>query len=183
MEEVFRKWAGEVHSGTDKGTTHAYLEEYEKVFSPRRADKIRLLEIGVYTGASLNAWADYFTNDETEIVGIDINPYILKFKLDNPKIKMHVGNATIKADLEKIEGTFDFIIDDGSHALRDQMVSFVLLNSRLNAGGAYIIEDIQSMDDVHILQTAAEEAGWTAKLVDTRAVKGRYDDLMLVITK
>lgn len=183
MEEVFRKYSGDVHNGTDKGTTHSYLAAYEEVFSPRRADKIRLFEIGVYTGASLLAWADYFTHAETEIIGVDINPYLVRFPLTNPKVKTHVCNATVPADLAKIEGTFDFVIDDGSHELAHQMTSFYLLKERVNPGGAYIIEDIQSMDDVDMLTKFVEMAGYKAKLYDTRAVKGRYDDLMLVITK
>jgi hypothetical protein len=52
MEEVFRKWSV---GGTDKNTTHSYLGTYEKLFSPRREDSIRILEIGIWSGASLLA--------------------------------------------------------------------------------------------------------------------------------
>jgi cephalosporin hydroxylase len=182
MEEVFRKYSGgDVLNGTDKGTTHSYLAAYEEVFSPRRADKIRLFEIGVFTGASLLAWADYFTHPETEIIGVDINPHLVRFPLTNPKVKTHVCNATVPADLAKIDGTFDFVIDDGSHELAHQMASFYLLKERVNPGGAYIIEDIQGPQELEVLAKFVETSGLEYKVYDTRHVKGRYDDLMLVI--
>lgn len=183
MEAVFQKYNGDVHNGTDKGTTHSYLAVYERVFSPRRDEKIRLLEIGVYTGASILAWGDYFTHAESEIIGVDINPYLMRFPMNNPKVKTYVCDATVKANLDKIDGNFDFVIDDGSHLLAHQMTSFFLLKDRMNPNGVYIIEDIQSMDDVDTIKKFVENMDYKAELVDTRAVKGRYDDLMLIITK
>lgn len=93
---------------------------------------------------------------------------------------MMILNATKAEDVANIEGDFDFIIDDGSHILRDQVVSFKLLSSRIRAGGAYVIEDIQSMDDAQILLTMGEMAGWDAELIDTRQKKGRSDDVMII---
>lgn len=181
MEEVFRKWSGGVVDGTDKNTIHSYLGTYEKVFSPRRADKIRLLEIGIFSGASLLAWADYFSHTETQIVGVDITTAKICFPMDNPKVQMHIFDATIKENVDKIDGSFDFIIDDGSHLVAHQMRSFELLKDRLNPGGVYIIEDVQGLDDASMIMTLADENGWKAELVDTRHIKGRYDDLMIVI--
>jgi hypothetical protein len=183
MEEVFLKWSGGCVDGTDKNTTHSYLPAYERVFSPLRDDKIRLLEIGVFSGGSLRAWADYFTHDESEIIGLDINPHLVRFDLSTPKIKTMILNATKSEDTNRLEGTFNFIIDDGSHALRDQIASFKLLGDRIRPGGAYIIEDVQSMDDVEVLMTLGREMGWEVELSDTRHVKGRYDDLMIIYTK
>ena len=183
MEEIFKRYEGEVHTGTDKNTTHAYLTAYERVFEPKRHDPVRMLEIGVFTGGSLRAWADYFDHAESEIIGVDINPHLVRFDLNNPKIKTMVLDATNREAVSRLEGQFDFVVDDGSHALRDQMASYMLLKSKMRPGGAYIIEDVQSIDDASMLTTLAEESGANVELVDTRHVKGRYDDLMLIITK
>ena len=183
MEEIFKKYEGVVNFGTDKNTTHSYLAAYERVFKPKRHDPVRLLEIGVFTGGSLRAWADYFDHPDSEIIGLDINPNLVRFDLSTPKIKTMLLDATRRADVERLEGQFDFIIDDGSHRLRDQVVSFGLLKSLVRPGGAYIIEDVQSMDDVEILMMMGEDNGWNAELSDTRHVKMRYDDLMIIYTK
>jgi spermidine synthase len=181
MEEIFKRYEGEVHTGTDN--THSYLTAYERVFEPKRHDPVRVLEIGVFTGGSLRAWADYFDHAESEVIGLDINPHLVRFDLSTPKIKTMILDATDRGAVSRLEGQFDFVIDDGSHALRDQVASYLLLKSRIRPGGAYIIEDVQSIEDANILMTMAEESGSKAELVDTRHVKGRYDDLMVIITK
>jgi len=183
MEEIFKRYEGVVHTGTDKNTTHSYLAAYERVFEPKRHEAVRVLEIGVYTGGSLRAWADYFDHSDTEIIGLDINPNLVRFDLYVPKIKTMLLDATNSEAVNQLEGTFDFIIDDGSHTLHDQLASFNLLGGRLRAGGAYIIEDVQSMEDAQVLMAAGNETGWNTELSDTRHVKGRYDDLMIIYTK
>ena len=183
MEEIFKRYEGVVNTGTDKNTVHSYLAAYERVFAPKRHEAVRLLEIGVFTGGSLRAWADYFDSADSEIIGLDINPNLVRFDLSTPKIKTMILDATNREAVSRLEGDFDFIVDDGSHALRDQVLSFNLLKSRIRPGGAYIIEDVQSMDDSQVLMTMGEENGWTAELSDTRHVKGRYDDLMIIYTK
>jgi demethylmacrocin O-methyltransferase len=183
MEDIFKRYEGEVNTGTDKNTTHSYLAAYERVFEPKRHDAVRVLEIGVFTGGSLRAWADYFDHADSEIIGLDINPNLVRFDLSTPKIKTMVLDATNREAITRLNGEFDFIIDDGSHALRDQVLSFSLLKSRIRTGGAYIIEDVQSMDDARVLMTIGEENDWNAELSDTRHIKGRYDDLMIIYTK
>jgi hypothetical protein len=183
MEEIFKRYDGGGNAGTDKNTIHSYLAAYERVFEPRRHDPVRIVEIGVFTGGSLRAWADYFDHPDSEIIGLDINPNLVCFDLSTPKIKTMVLDATNREAVSRLEGSFDFVIDDGSHALRDQMASYLLFKSRIRPEGAYIIEDIQSMDDANMLSTLAEDGGAKAELIDTRHVKGRYDDVMLVITK
>lgn len=183
MEEIFKRYEGVVNTGTDKNTTHSYLAAYERVFEPKRHEAVRVLEIGVFTGGSLRAWADYFDHSDSEIIGLDINPNLVRFDLNTPKIKTMLLDATNPDAVNQIDGQFDFIIDDGSHALRDQLASLHLLGGRIREGGAYIIEDVQSIDDAQVLMTAGSETGWTVELSDTREIKGRYDDLMIIYTK
>jgi hypothetical protein len=103
--------------------------------------------------------------------------------MDNPKVQMHIFDATVKENIDKINGNFDFIIDDGSHRLVHQMRSFELLKDRINPGGMYIIEDVQNMEEAHALTSFAKNLGFNVDLYDTRSIKGRYDDIMLVFTK
>ena len=49
-----------------------YFPIYEKHFGPIRNKPIKILEIGILNGGSLEMWRYYFS--EATIVGIDINP-------------------------------------------------------------------------------------------------------------
>jgi len=177
MDEIFNRW------GTDKNTTHSYLDAYESIMAPRRTDKVRILEIGIFSGASLFAWAEYFSHPDTRVIGIDMTTEHLRHTIPNPKVLMHIFDATIKENIESINGEFDFIIDDGSHILVHQMRSFELLKDKLTSGGVYIIEDIMSIDNANTLMNFVQNFGFNVKLYDTRQAKGRYDDIMLVINK
>ena len=58
---------------SDKGTEHDYINGYyDAEFSPRKYSSIRLMEIGVLNGESINLWQKYF-EDAFEIIGVDIN--------------------------------------------------------------------------------------------------------------
>ena len=54
--------------GTDKAT-HKYTPLYHRTFEAMRTSVKRFMEIGVFRGASIRMWTDYFT--EAEIIGVD----------------------------------------------------------------------------------------------------------------
>ena len=65
--------------GTDKNTTHSYIEVYDALFEEYRLKAKSVLEIGIRTGAALNAYSDYFMN--ANIYGIDIEDNVMpKYK-------------------------------------------------------------------------------------------------------
>jgi hypothetical protein len=62
-----------VRHGTDKSSRrHGFAEIYETYVRPLRDEPIAMLEIGVWKGASLRMWADYFPNGR--IHGLDHRP-------------------------------------------------------------------------------------------------------------
>ena len=64
-------WLAAVY-GSDKGATaHRYVDHYEKHLGPLRHHVMSVLEIGIYRGASLQMWRDYFPN--AQVYGLDIN--------------------------------------------------------------------------------------------------------------
>lgn len=120
-----------------------YLEVYERFFQRFIDTPVKILEIGVEEGGSLQLWKEYF-GDKCEIVGIDINP---KTKFEEPQIKVEIGSQTDANFLSEIEnkyGPFDIIIDDGSHLQMDVLNSFSFLYPKLKKGGVYIIEDMHT---------------------------------------
>jgi hypothetical protein len=166
--------------GTDKNTTHAYVEHfYEEAFKKYQDKNISLLEIGINSGGSLYLWGKYFYNGN--ILGIDIEDNIKeKWKvLNNVKhlIKDAYDLNTIK-DLPK----FDIIIDDGPHTLESQIWFIENYLTKMMPNGLLVIEDIQDIAHIEVLkQHTPKEYLSNAKSIDLRSYKNRYDDILYVI--
>ncbi len=103
---------------------------------------VRLLEIGVFQGGSLELWRSHFGQRAT-IFGIDIDPACAA-RCDAPN-QVRIGSqsdpAFLRATVAEMGGV-DLVIDDGSHIGRDQRASFAALWPLLNDGGLYVIEDL-----------------------------------------
>ena len=139
MDDLFKKW------GTDKNTLHSYLEAYENLFGPKRNEPIRLLEIGVWSGASIMVWSEYFTHPDTKILGVDIIPDRITCPVEGPRAIIKILDATTQNGVNQIQGNFDFIIDDGPHTL-STMIEFIRKYLPIvKKGGYLIIEDVQDI--------------------------------------
>ena len=124
---------------TDKSSrTHNFTKHYEVYFEMLRDAPIKLLEIGVQSGASLRMWKHYFP--KAQIIGLD---YYDTDVMGEDRIKIIKGEQTsIKAmDEALLNGPLDIVIDDGSHQNGAIMGSFEYLFPRIKPGGLYIIED------------------------------------------
>jgi demethylmacrocin O-methyltransferase len=124
---------------TDKSSrTHNFTKHYEVYFENLRNAPLKLLEIGVQSGASLRMWKHYFP--KAEIYGLDYYPLEV---MEEERIKIFKGMQGNIELLEKVllDGPFDIIIDDGSHQNKDIMTSFEYLFPRMKPGGIYVIED------------------------------------------
>lgn len=182
MEDVFQNYSNfNPYLGTDKCTSHSYHIVYDKFFGPYRHLPVRLLEIGVMSGASLLGWADYFDNIETRISGIDITEEYLNVVFTDDRISFLLKDGTKKSDV--LPGTFHFIIDDASHKYVDQLSSFVLYKDSLVRGGVYIIEDVQTIEWAELLCEFARNIGFESFVHDLRDVKDKSDDIMVVIKR
>ena len=163
--------------GSDK-TSNGYSELYECLFHPLRHKQLRFLEIGIGTmipgmissmngyapdsykpGASLRAWRDYFTN--SMIYGLDVQP-------DTQFVEDRI--QTIQADSRSAEHTaqelnrlrlyeFDIILDDGSHAIGDQLATLNVMFKYLKPGGLWITEDIHQQNAEAFLEHAKSTLG------------------------
>lgn len=161
---------------TDKSSNwHNYLKYYDLIFNPIKDNKIKLLEIGIWGGASLLMWKDYFPNGE--ITGMDIEE---KQYLKQDRINIYKGDQSNKEDLWALNrkyGFFDIIIDDGSHYGHHQKISFETLFPLLNSGGYYVIEDCLCSynntwnSDVKIMEYVKE-------LIDAVNMNGKLGDIL-----
>ena len=132
------------HQGKVSDKWSIYLVEYDRLFSSYREQPVRMLEIGIQNGGSLEIWSKYFPNAQA-LIGCDINPDCAKLTYGDPRIKVVVGDANTDVSESVILGhsaTFDLIIDDGSHTSSDIAKSFARYFRHLNDGGLFVAEDL-----------------------------------------
>lgn len=118
-----------------------YFDVYDAHFSRFRGKDIKILEIGVSQGGSLQMWRSYF-GPNAKIYGVDINPDCKKLEGDN--IQIFIGSQSDRSFLRKIReeiGPVDILIDDGGHTMKQQIVSFEELYSLVKLDGVYLCED------------------------------------------
>lgn len=129
-----------IKHGTDKNSTaHDYLSFYEEIFPSPTTMDLKILEIGVNGGASINLWLEWFFSGR--VYGIDHN---LKWKKEHARLVLLEGDVTDRAFMDgvvKEHGRWDIIIDDGGHHTGQKLAAIAALWPSLRPGGFYVIED------------------------------------------
>ncbi len=138
LNELFDAHRGKVSDKWDH-----YLNMYERLFEPLRHKPLRLLEIGVQNGGSLEIWAKYFEHAR-EITGVDIDQAVGRLTFDDERIGVIVADATNPEWSATLKATLDIVIDDGSHRSGDMIKSFLLLFPKLARDGIYVVEDMHA---------------------------------------
>lgn len=179
LQQIYNRLKPNHHDTGDRGTLHSYVPFYEVLMAPWRTAPMQLLEVGVFYGHGVVMWAEYF--EKGTIYGVDIKDRLAFPKPDNLRLALDV-DATVERDFAPVldNGPFDFIIDDGSHRLRDQIRTLELAWPTLRAGGYYIIEDVGEPDALRYM--LRDHPGFLT-LLDFRQVKGRWDDILAILYK
>ena len=124
-----------------------YFPIYEELLASRRSAPVKVPELGVYRGGSLELWHKYFHSGST-IVGIDIDETCQAFDRPDQDVHVRIGSQAdgefLKALIDEF-GVFDVIIDDGSHMASHMIASFNhLFADGLSDDGVYVVEDTHS---------------------------------------
>lgn len=164
----------------DKNSTHSYIPVYEEILKPYRHTARNILEIGLMSGESLRMWDEYFSG---AVYGMDCDIKPINGMADLTQaikdgLNIVIDDAANPADIEKhFKGiVFDVIIEDANHDIMQQINIFAALKPHMNAGGIYIIEDVQDIDQTRIVLTAIG-----GEIIDRRHIKNRYDDVLVII--
>jgi hypothetical protein len=132
------------NQGTLVHKWHHYIPLYERYFSAYRGKNIRLLEIGVSEGGSLQMWREYF-GDKATIFGIDINPNCAQFNGQSGQVRIgSQDDEPFLLSVVKEMGGVDVVIDDGSHIMEHVTASLKFLFPHVSDGGLYMIEDLHT---------------------------------------
>ena len=133
--------------GSDKAE-HGYCEFYERRFAPFRESATAVMEIGVYRGASLRAWLEYFPN--AHIYGIDDGAWQKKWDLGTGQERATVllsdqsSRGALACVTSRLPEQMDLVLDDGGHTMWGQQVSLGTLIHTVKPGGLYVVEDLFS---------------------------------------
>jgi len=123
--------------GCDRGYRHGYERVYEQLFAPMRGSELHILEIGIFKGAGIAAWLDYFP--KAFVFAIDT---FERARPEDIPVLEHgrVGWQKCDSTKEQALGMFDLVFDDGAH---DPLSQRLTLGKQLpNCCGLYFIEDI-----------------------------------------
>ena len=139
LEELYR-----CHKGKISDKWSLYIKEYARIFEDYRSAPIRMLEIGIQNGGSLEIWSDYFENASC-IIGSDIDFLCSELEYVNRNICVVIGDANSDEVAREIFAkcdVFDIVIDDGSHRSSDIVRSFARYFPAVADGGLYVVEDL-----------------------------------------
>ena len=123
---------------------HGYTRHYIKHINKFKDKKIKFLEIGCGAGISAAAFTKYLKKSTAYCLDVNLTYVKIKSKrikycgLDSSNRGQMVN--FLKKYNQKKE-SFDFIIDDGSHNLSDQLFSLNFFLKHLKKNSFYIIED------------------------------------------
>ena len=174
--------------GSDKGDIYPdgnhYANWYENWFSPIRQSVTNILEIGVFNGGSTRALYDYFP--KANILGIDI---LDKEKYENDRTITKILDQGDSKQLNDFitecnqqDLKFDIILDDGSHDVEHQQLTFGKLFQLIKPGGLYIIEDMctsyfqEGVPLYYYRQTQTKIDNNTIKFLNTRPFSSIWID-------
>lgn len=162
---------------TDKADYHSYDDVYPSLLEKFIGKKNNILEIGIGGGGGgLKILSDLFP--ESNIYGIDYDLSICTlFDLSTlPNIELFEFDQCDPKILDNLP-MLDFVIEDASHDMVKSIQTFELLESKLNPGAVYVIEDIYfNFYDSYITDGRFE-------MIDLRDVKRRGDDILAVYYK
>ncbi|QPC86051.1 class I SAM-dependent methyltransferase [Mesorhizobium sp. NBSH29] len=174
------------HRGRIVHKWHHYLPLYDRYFAAFRGASgsgalhptakltrpVRMLEIGVSKGGSMELWREYFGPDAI-LYGIDIDPACAAFDGEAGN-KVRIGSQDDPAFLKRVVaemGGIDIVLDDGSHVAKHQKESFDTLFPLLETGGLYVVEDL------HTAYWREFGGGYDSKESFIATVKQLIDDL------
>jgi predicted O-methyltransferase YrrM len=162
--------------GTDKSSErHDYMKYYQRHL-PEKVTSI--LEIGAFKGASLRMWKELYP--EARIVCFDLfqDPdNITKEEVEALGVEAIQGDQGYTQDLARIQGTFDVIIDDGSHRSDHQIISLNYLWDKVNPGGWYVVEDLDCALEPFYWMGRVTSFEWTLLHILESGALGEKDKL------
>jgi hypothetical protein len=118
-----------------------YFPIYERHLQRFIGQEVNLVEVGIYSGGSLDMWLDYL-GPRAHIYGIDIEGACRAY--ESERIDIFIGDQGDpqfwRSFLEQVP-RIDIVIDDGGHSAHHQIATLKAVLPVISPGGLYICED------------------------------------------
>jgi hypothetical protein len=119
-----------------------YFDIYQRHLQQFVGKEVHILEIGIYSGGSLDMWKHYF-GPKCHVYGVDIEPACKRYEGERSKVL--VGDQADPAFWKRFKAevpSVDILIDDGGHLPEQQIVTLEEMLPHLRPGGVYLCEDV-----------------------------------------
>lgn len=122
-----------------------YFDIYHRHLAKFVGHEMSLLEIGVYSGGSLEMWRHYF-GERCRVYGVDVQEACKSY--ENEFTRIFIGD---QADpgfwraFARDVPCVDVLIDDGGHRVEQQIATLEAMLPRIRPGGVYLCEDIHGI--------------------------------------
>ncbi len=122
-----------------------YFEIYHRHFSKFVGRDVTVLEIGVYSGGSLDMWRHYF-GPQCRIYGVDIEEACKVYENEHTRVVVgDQGDRSFWRAFKQRVPYVDVLIDDGGHKTEQQIVTLEEMLPHLRPGGVFLCEDLTGM--------------------------------------
>lgn len=122
-----------------------YLEIYHRHLSKFVGSSGHLVEIGIFSGGSLEMWRNYL-GARARITGVDIQPACSVYETEGTRIEIgDQADRSFWRDFVARAGSIDIVIDDGGHTHEQQRVTLEELLPHMSPGGVFICEDVHGV--------------------------------------
>jgi hypothetical protein len=159
----------------------SYTRVYDRYLRSWRRRRFSMLEIGVWQGASLRMWSNYF--QRATVAGLDIDPGAARLASE---FTVYTGSQDDPVLLDRVLADLPdlrLVVDDGSHINELTVASFRHLFPKLPSGALYLIEDMGVSYEDGPIPTAMEWHGMELNRPTVRHVRAELDALLLELIR
>jgi hypothetical protein len=124
-----------------------YLDIYHRFFANFAGKEVHVVEIGIFSGGSLDMWKSYF-GPKCRVYGVDIRDECKAYAGD--RVDIFIGDQADRAFWKSFKAKVpqvDILIDDGGHLPQQQIITLEEMLPHIKPGGIYLCEDILSVSN------------------------------------
>jgi len=119
-----------------------YFDIYHRHLQKFTGKEVHVLEVGVYSGGSLEMWREYF-GPKCRVYGVDIREDCKA--LEDDQTRIFIGDQADRRFWRQVKQevpNLDVLIDDGGHLPEQQIVTLEEMLPHLRRGGVFVCEDL-----------------------------------------
>ena len=145
-----RKFFESRHEGPGIWKWLHYFDIYHRHFARFVGRPVRILEVGIYSGGSLDMWQAYF-GKQCEVFGVDIEEACKIY--ERPNVHILIGDQADRKFWSRVKqdiGPIDILVDDGGHLPQQQIITLEEMLPHLRPNGVFLCEDVHGAENAFL---------------------------------